>query len=200
MSYSFILFQFGYSVRLPDLFGLWIQSCLPEEKRLSVLLCHVAEAGEQKQQVLLKFSWCRGHDQLPQKVWIIVVHWLGAVITRPLLQDPIGVDNKLSERRVKCCFIPELVQPLHEVSVPLSEMKLIVFIYLPCQRVRAHLPERRKRLWLPSESHKWNVTVSVVFLNEPMMEQVKDETLFRFDLLSVYCKVKKECFSWSVHN
>lgn len=105
-----------------------LDTCLPEKERLSILLCKVAEAAEHKQQVLLKLSRCSGYYQLPQKVWIIEVHFLDAVFARLVLQDPIVVDDEFSELRVKCCFIPELVQPPSEVSIPLIEMKLIAFI------------------------------------------------------------------------
>ena len=136
------MYHIIYQCLFLALVHLWIKPRLPENERLSVILSHVAEAAEHEQQVLLKFSRCSGRYQLHQKVWIIVLLCLGAVLTRPLLQDPKGVYDKFNKRRVKCCFIAELVQPLHEVSVPLSEMKPIALIYLSCQRVRAHLQER----------------------------------------------------------
>ena len=125
-----------------------IQSCLPENERPLVHIGHVTEAGKQKQQVLLKF-WRRcGLNQPPQKGWIIVVSCLGAAFTQSVLQDPKGVYKKLPKRRVKVFFIPNLVEPLHEVSIPLSEMKPVAIVYHPCQRVCAHLQERRTSLWV----------------------------------------------------
>lgn len=117
---------------------------LPEKKRLSVFLCHAAETVEHKQQVLVQFSWRCGHYDFPQKVWIVVLYCLAAAFIRSLLQDPIGVDNKFHEGRVKCCFIAKLVELLHEVSVPLSEIQPIAFIYPPCQRVCANLQGWKK--------------------------------------------------------
>lgn len=122
-----------------------IQSCLPENEWLLVHFRHVTEAGKQKQQALLKFRRCCGLNQPPQKGWIIVVSCLGAAFTQSVLQDPKGVYKKLPKRRVKVFFIPNLVQPLHEVSKPLSEMKPVTIIYHPCQRVCAHLQGRRKQ-------------------------------------------------------
>lgn len=127
-----------------SMFIFSVCGCLPENKWLFLFFCHVPEAGEHEQQILLKFSRCSGHYHIPQKVWIIVVHRLIAVFIWLLLYDPIGVDNKFNKSWVKCCFIAKMVQLHHEVIMSLNEMQLIVLIYFPCQRVCANLQERRQ--------------------------------------------------------
>lgn len=152
------LFQEG--LNSPRL-GRW----LPGKERLFVLCCQVAETRKHHQQVFLKLSRSDVLHHLHQKVWIIVVGPLAAAFSWPLQQDPICIDNKLTERRVESSFVPELAERLHDVSVPLSEVELISLIHLPSQRVSAHLQERREDLLLPPQSLKGCFSICVDFQN-----------------------------------
>ena len=131
-------------------------SFLKEKKRLSVPLDHIAEAFEQQKQVVLKFRWSNGRYECLQSLWVVVVHWDWAIsyarISTLILQDPIIVDDKFWELRVKCLLVPKIIQLLHEVNIPLSEVSLIAFICLPCQRICANLQERKRSLWVSSAS------------------------------------------------
>lgn len=132
ISFIRVYFQFIDNARLLDLARLWITSHLPEKEWLFIFLSNVAEACKEKQQFFLKLSRCTGCYVPLQEFRVIVVHCFDDVVTRPLHQDPIGVHDKFSQRRVKSCFISKLVQRLHEVIIPLGKMKSITFICLSC--------------------------------------------------------------------
>lgn len=118
------------------------QCHLPQQQRLLVLLCHVAETREEEQQLLLQLDRRHRRHVPLQKLWVIQLHVLDTVVRGPFHQDAVGVHYELGQGRMKSRFVAELNQPLHDVTVPPVQVMLVALIHLARQRVGAHLEER----------------------------------------------------------
>lgn len=152
------LFSIFEPANMPDPVCLRVWSPLPVKEGLSIVFGHVAEAVEENQQVLEKFSWCSVDYHLRQNIWVTEVNVLTCLRSRPLHQDPIAVDDEFTKGWVKCWAVAKRVQPVHKVSIPLREVKAIPVIHPPCQGLCADLYERKTKdnLSFPTQSVRRN--------------------------------------------
>lgn len=85
---------------------------LPQDKRLSVLLCQVAQAAEEDQQVFQQAGRHRLHHRTAQDIQVVAA-------LPPVLQNAVRVDDELREGRMERHVVAQSTETIHQVRIAL---------------------------------------------------------------------------------